>query len=274
MDETELVPENGSRDGVVAEQAEARTEKPVGLKSWTHCGLHVVGWLLVVCFFLPTARGCSGKLIYPVEAVTEIDTARVQSILTAVVWVGSYWNHALAACVITACIVLGSKASLRKLTILQFVLGMLITAAILLVILFSDDSVRSKLRGILSMLPLTVLPAFWIGVAWRRGEFERMWGRMQFTWSVAALVSVHVQCVFSPHVLVGYWLAVVALALSVFFIEASVRRMDHDWFDGNQPARRFQFSIAQLFLWLTFGPLVFGYYQAIDPVVDFFLPLT
>ncbi|MFO1065172.1 MAG: hypothetical protein U0892_15010 [Pirellulales bacterium] len=185
MNETELVPNNVSHDGHVSEKAESRIEKPVGLKSWTHCGMHVVGWLLVVCFFLPTARGCNGKLIYPVEAVTEIDTARVQSILTAVVWVGSYWNHALAACVITACIVLGSKSLLRRLTILQFAAGMLIAAAILLIILFSDDSVRSKIRGILSALPLTVFPAVWIGVAWRQREFERMWGRMQFTWSIA-----------------------------------------------------------------------------------------
>ncbi|MFO1065173.1 MAG: hypothetical protein U0892_15015 [Pirellulales bacterium] len=50
--------------------------------------------------------------------------------------------------------------------------------------------------------------------------------------------------------------------------------MDHDWFDGNQPVRRFQLSSdAQAILVADVRPLVFGYHQAIESPSTF-LALT
>jgi hypothetical protein len=58
----------------------------------------------------------------------------------------------------------------------------------------------------------------------------------------------------------------------VVAVELARLRMVHDLWDASHRVERPQFTLRSAFLWITFVPLVIGYYQAIGPFVSWLFP--
>ena len=248
---------------------------PRGLKSPTVVSMQLAGWMLVACLFLPLCRSCGGSVLRPVEVISTSLSApgHISSVFDGVTLLAVYCNGALAASVLAISAYRRNPAVLRRAFATQYAISLGL-AVVFACLVLADESSSPKrtLVGGLAFIPPLVMAAWWVQSAWRRGDREAAWARLQHLWTFGALVYMHLMCIFATEVLIGYWLTLASLLAMVLAVELARHRMRHDLWDASRPPARIQFTLRSLFLWMTILPLVTGYYRAIELLADWLFP--
>lgn len=245
-----------------------RVEKPLGVRSPSILSVHMAGWLLLVCMFLPVCKSCSNTIERPVDGLALTPPIEVRDVVRVVTLLSVYGNGVLVATLLTISAYLASPTFWWRAFVIQYTLTVLIGLLfVALVVAQSPGSGTGSvpLENFLSCAPPPIAAALWIGGAIRRQARELAWARLQHCWTMGAFVYLHMLCLFNSQVLIGYWLTLLSLAGLVFAVELARYRMHHDLWDPTRPAGRPQFTLRKIFLWMTFFPLVVAYYQAIEP---------
>lgn len=242
---------------------------PAGIRSPTVVSMQLAGWAVLACLFLPLFRNCSGTVVRPVEELSSAVASPVStsSLVQAAVLLSVYGNGVLAAGLITISAWLCSRAFWWRSFLFQFAvcLGLAVIFASL-VLSEPTPTLTARVSNGLIFIPPLVVASSWVALAIRRGAHELAWARLQHTWTIGALLYVHLMCIFAQQLLFGYWLTMIGLAGMMLAVELARHRMQHDLWDASQPAARPQFTLASIFLWITLIPLAIGYYQVVEPL--------
>lgn len=261
-----------SFDMAVAESEKApaaggRAAKPAGVLSPTALSLHVAGWLMLACFFLPISRGCNGAIVRPVNCLAISPPVQASHIIGSAIALSVYGNALATALLITISGLTRSPVFWWRTFVVQFAITFSAMLAMMCSIMFDATSLRGWLVNTFEFLPAFVGGTTWVALAMRRGERELAWARLHHLWTVAGWVVLHLQCIFSNRLLYGYWMTLGALAAQFFAVELARHRMQHDLWDRSQPVRRPQISLRTIFLWMTVLPLIPAYFQALQALI-------
>jgi hypothetical protein len=238
--------------------------KPAGIASPTIISLHSAGWLLLLCLFLPVCKSCNGTVERPIDALVVSSPMSTADILYCVTLLSVYGNGVLVAVLLTISAWLLSPVLWWRTFLVQFALTMTI-GSVIVGKSVTEATGSDRLEAVLTFAPPLLAGGLWIGSAIRRRAQEIAWARLQHTWTIGAFLHLQLLCIFNVELLSGYWLTLAALAGMVFAVELGRHRLQHDLWDANRPASRPQFTLRKVFWWMTFFPLVFGYYQSIEP---------
>jgi len=247
------------------------TKNPAGLMSPTVVSMQLAGWLVFACLWLPLCNGCSGGVVKtPIDFFKPITIGYLDELFLNTLLLGSYCNGLLVAISIGIVAWFASERLWRLFFYAQF--GVTFTMATVMVVigLARTTDRRNLLENFLFTVPTLLAISFWIVRAIRRKDFQRAWARVQHAWTITAIFMIHMMILFEGSVLYGYWVTLVGQASLVIAVEIATYRMKHDLWDASQKVTRPQFAIRNILAWTAFFPLAFSYFQAIDPVCNWF----
>lgn len=263
---------SAAADASKSRSDDGETDQPAGVRSPTVLALHSSGWLLLLCLFLPVCRSCNGAVVRPVDSLEISSPVQAWDIAGCAVLLAVYGNGVLIAFLLTISAGLRSREFWWRTFRIQFAVTLTVAVTILGLIALDASSLKDWMGETLSLLPLLGGGLAWIAAALRYDNRQLAWARLQHVWTIGAVFNLHLHCVFSTRLLYGYGVTLVALAGQLFAVELARLRMHHDLWDRSQPPHRPQFTVGGLLFWMTLLPLVFAYYQAVDPVVEWLFP--
>jgi hypothetical protein len=235
-------------------------------------GTQGAGWLIFLCMWLPVNRGCGGTINRPIEQIRFSGSLSISDWLGNVWFLGSYANGLVAACLLALSAVWCSERLWWRSFVVQFASALFLCILALTLSLLRNSQPRYLVESALVWLPPLLLSIGWISAAIRRNHRQVAWARLQHSWTIVGLFTLQVQCLFSTTLLYGYWLTVFGFALQIFYVEVARLRMTHDLWDASQPVGKLQFSMRNLFFWMTFTAIALGYYFALGPAIDWLVP--
>lgn len=248
----------------------AIVRRPAGLRSPTVISLQLAGWLVLVSLFLPTSRGCNGTVIRPVDGISAawVAPVHVRDIVGAAAVAGLFGCGVSVASIAAVSACLRSPEFWWRGFLAQLAVSLLFASLLACGLLASSLKARRIDDDALAIIPPLIGGLAWVGLAMRRGARQQAWARLQHVWAIAALLYLHMLCLFSSQLLVGYWLALVGLVSTAAAVELARYRMQHDLWDASQRVERPRFTLRQLFFWMTFFPLAMGYLQAVGKLAS------
>lgn len=252
--------------------AAGQTDRPAGARSPTVIGLHAAGWLLLLCLFLPVCRGCNGAIVRPSDGLVLTPPVHVADVVGCVALLAVYGNGVCIAVLITISGCLRSPTFWWRSFVVQAAISACIGLTIVGAVLVTSHTPKAWLQQSLVFVPPLVGGITWVGLAFRYADPEQAWARVQHIWTIGAWLNLNLHCILSGALLFGYWVTLFALAGQLFAVELARHRMRHDLWDASHPTRRPQFTLGSLLAWMTILPLIFGYYQAVEPIVEWFFP--
>ncbi len=226
--------------------------------------LQLSGWVLFICLWLPVAKGCNGVDVYPIDGI--LDGNLFSS------WEGSLsrlsvlyaWGHALfLAVTVAASALLASPAIFRRTFSIQaLTLGVLLASNVF-VSFKPMGSFYEYTRGVVFwIIPLSML-TWWMMRPFLSGAYWRGWARFHYLSALYSFVFINFACLFgTAHV--GYFVGLAALIWHCVAVEIASRRIVHDLWKPETIVAPMQFSISQIFTWMTVPPLVIAYFQVMS----------
>lgn len=222
-----------------------------------------LGFLLATSFWMPHVRGCDGKVVVPVEDAAKrveagdygdaiaVSLPYIFGLCTAtliIVCVFAAWRNADR-------ILLGGQA---------FILCLIWGIGLISVLL--QPSARYPVI-VYTQFPPLVLTVTWIGEAiWRR-DWITAWARLTNVMVLFSAFYLYVTHLFARSYFYGFY---VACAAFVGLLVAPWMLRNH-WerllVDGLARPRRVQIGLRQLLLVMAMGPLLYGYYRYLPPLL-------
>ena len=245
-------------------------DQPAGLKSPTVISLHLAGWLVFICLWLPLCRGCGGTVQTPIDALNLDSTTNFGDLISIAILLGSYGNGLLTAILVSVAAWMVSERLWRFTFIAQYLISLSIGSVLVVLMLWHSDSAKELLVNCLFSCPVLVGVGLWVGLAMKRQEFPVAWARLQHVWTIAALFYVFLLMLFKSAAMYGFWLTLIGLGGMVIAVELARYRMQHELWDASQSVVRPQFTIRRILIWTAFFPIVFSYYRAIEPFCNWF----
>ncbi len=239
------------------------------LCSRTVWSTQTIGWLLLLCVFLPLCDGCDGKTRYPTEALkipSEAKQIGEWARLFTIVQI--YGNGVLTAVLLTIAALLKSDKFWWRSFWVQFVvsvlLGLLCIGGSVNEALHWKEAVENGWIHLPPMLSVMV----WIGAAIYKNQRTKAWARLQHAWGGAMLVFLFLFCLFASAFRIGFWATLLAIVVQWFVVEMVRGRLEHDLFDRDLTVQPFQYSFRDIFFWSTAIPLVMGYYSFVTKMME------
>ncbi len=229
--------------------------------------MHLAGWLLLACFFVPVAEGCDGKSTVPANILDNPAPLDLASTLVIVAVIGAYANG-----VVWGIVTLVSGA-FRSQRIFWAAFGLqcgltLFGMLSLLVIESIQGTWRDLLEVFVNCFPMVVYLSICVILPLRRRQFLLAWTRFQQAWLLGVLVWMNLICIFSRTLKWGYPITWLASGLMFVAILVGSGRIEHDLWNSNAPVNKLQFSIRQTLIWTTSLAIVIAYYQLISKVMS------
>lgn len=250
-------------------ECEEVSTKPKGIASRTVWPFYGFGLLLFVCLWLPVAKGCNGKLVYPVESVRALEPdATVQDIFGGLSMLLVYGNGLLAALLLTLAAFFATRRWWWNAFRVECACTLLwVGITLFLAFRQSMDNSRQMLEFVLYPMVTFIVTLTWIAKAWLEKRPFQAWARVRYSWVLCAVFIIHMSCIFGA-AQIGYYVSMAALVGMAFTIERASRWMEHDLWDPHAPVQPFQFSLWNLFIWMTFPPIAIAYFFSVDQLVS------
>ncbi len=220
--------------------------------------------LLMICMFLPVARGCNGQVRYPIEDMHLGASFDLDDLLI----LATYTHAMLTGVIICISAVSASRLFWWRAFQIELTLCLLFVGLACLGEWWkSGFDLRRMLEGLLRFIVPLGLAIAWIVRALRSGQQQTAWARYQYCWLIISLIVVHLLCLFGQAHL-GYYVSVAAILGLAFSTNLCARRMPHDLWDADAQVVPFQFTMGQIFFWMTAIPLAIGYLQLVNKFLD------
>ena len=261
------------QDPSVSDRQSKYSEKvKYGWRSPTVLGMHGTGWFLLLCMFLPVARGCNDNVLRPIEMVQISTATSWEDVSSGILVLFTYSNGAIVAGSLAIVALFRSPKIAWRIFQWHFGFTVLISSLLSLSIAFSKPGTRDQILGLLYFVPPITAVLFWISLAAWRGQRSQAWARLQHGWTIACFCILHLQCVFVNAWLYGYFMTLAALGFTVVMVEIAKNRMAHDLWDATLPVTKPRFSISAILIWTTVLASMIAYFQSIEKLVEYFYP--
>ncbi|MFO0923623.1 MAG: hypothetical protein U0905_14180 [Pirellulales bacterium] len=243
--------------------------KAKGMASRTVWPFYGLGLLLMACLWLPVAKGCNGSLVYPVENVRCFEPgATAMDIFGSLSLLLIYGNGLSAAFLLTLAALFATRTWWWNAFHVEFICTLVWVGIAFGFQLFNTiESYREMLEFVLYDLVTLAVALAWIGKAWMQQRPFQAWARLRYTWVLGAMFVVQMSCLFGS-AQIGYYVSMIALVGLAFSIERASRRMEHDLWDPSAAVVPFQFSLWNIFVWMTFPPVAVAYFVGVNKIVE------
>ncbi len=168
-----------------------------GWRSPTVLGMNAAGWLVLICFFLPVARGCNNEVLRPIAMVQVSPTSSWEDIASGMLVIAAYSHGAIVAALLGVVAFCRSDRLSWRLFQCHFGVTVLVSVLLSLAIASSREAWRDRILGILYIVPPMTAVLFWIALAIWRGDRPLAWARLQHGWTLAcSSFSIYSVCSF------------------------------------------------------------------------------
>ncbi len=226
--------------------------------------LQISGWVLFICLWLPVAKGCNGVDTYPIDGIFDGNLFTSLEGCLSRLSVLYAWGHTLfLAVAVAASAILASPAFFRRTFLMQALTFGVLLASNVYLSFKPMTSLYEYTRGfVFWILPLVIL-VWWTIRPLLSGAFWRGWARFHFLSALYSFAFLNFACLFgTAHV--GYFVGIAALIWHCVAVEIASRRIVHDLWIPETIVAPMQFSITQIFTWMTVPPLVIAYFQVMS----------